>query len=525
MKAKRILSVVLALMMLCASTALAETAFPLTKEPVTFKILSRTNSFYPNGNLGNVQNMQEYEKMTGITIDWENVDPSVFTNNLAAAIASGDYPDIIFKGNITNAQSYKWGSEGILVDLMPYLEKDAPNFWALCQQYPDILKAITTPEGAVYGLPQVVPYAPMKVPDKLFYNQKALEATGMELPTTTEELYSYLVALRDSDYNGNGIADEVPMTSSSANWLYRYFYGCFGLRTRGAHHQVVDADPDTGALRVFATSENYREFLEYLHKLYSEKLIYQELFTSNDMTTTLSSDQRLGIVTSTTLYAVPSQYVADWVGLKYQLTGPDGYNIVSEFRSNLHTEGNFAITTACKNVELALQWVDYFYSKEGSLFYHAGIEGVNWETKADGSLYYTDAALATRTNDMTQDAFLAQFCLWPGGRNPSVMMDNLWGGEYEAEPANTAYAMLENAPKIVWPIISWTEDESNIISTYEADISSYITSNTAQAIVGEVEITDEWWNNFVSTINNMGADKLTGAYENALTRIYGEGNY
>ena len=48
-------------------------------------------------------------------------------------------------------------------------------------------------------------------------------------------------------------------------------------------------------------------------------------------------------------------------------------------------------------------------------------------------------------------------------------------------------------------------------------------SLTAQAITGEIEITDAWWNEFVSNIDAMGAEKLIGAYEAALTRIYGEG--
>ena len=120
---------------------------------------------------------------------------------------------------------------------------------------------------------------------------------------------------------------------------------------------------------------------------------------------------------------------------------------------------------------------------------------------------------------------MAQFSLWPGGRNPSVMPENLWGGEYEAEPSATAYAMLDYASKKVWPIISWTEEENDIIKTYEIDIRDFVNSNAAQVIAGEVEPTDGWWDNFVAQINNMGADKLIGAYESALTRIYGENQW
>lgn len=522
---KKLLSLALAVAMLvsCMGVALGETQFPLTEEPVTLKIMARTNSFYPNQNLGDVQNMVEYEKMTGVHIEWENVDPSVFTNTLASAIASDTLPDIIFKGNVTNVQQYEWGEEGVLVDLAPYLEEYAPNFYALLEQYPEIRQAITMPDGAIYGLPQVVLAPAMRVPTKMYINDKALEAAGKELPTNIDELYDLLVAMRDSDFNGNGQADEIPVIAS-VNWLYRYFLGSFGLRTRGAHHQTVDADPETGKVRIFAQDEKYRTFLEYMHKFYSEGLIYQEIYTEGTKNESiLAAEGRLGIILDTTLNAVPTQVMDDWSGLRWQIEGPDGYAISSEIRSYLHTEGNFVITDACENVELALKWVDYFYSEEGSMLYHMGVEGVNWEKKADGTSYYTDAAIASRTADMTQDSFLAQFSMWPGGRNPTVMMDNLWGGEYEAEPAATAAALINYASETIWPIIAWTPEENEVLGTVQTDIQSYITSATAQAITGEVEITDAWWNEFVSKIDAMGADKLIEAYESALTRIYGEG--
>lgn len=523
---KRLLTLTLALVMLC-SMALAETHFPLTETGETFTVLSRTNAFYPNGHIGEVANMIAYEEMTGVHMEWEDVDTSVFANRLAGVIAGDpeDYPDIIFKANITNTQSYEWGHEGILVDLKPYMEEYMPNFTALCKEYPDILQAITTDDGHIYGLPQVVPFAPVRMPDKFYYNEKALAAAGNVLPKTTDELVDFLIAIRDSDFNGNGKADEVPMVSS-VNFLYCYFYGCFGLGTRGvAHHPAVDVDPATNEIRVFATSDNYRKFLEYMNKLYTNKLIYQEIFTEGDRCSILSADERLGVFLGTTLYAVPTKFVDDWTGMKYQLAGPDGDAVATQARSTLHTEGNLVITSHCKNVPLVLQWVDYFYGPEGAMFYHSGLENVHWEVKEDGTYGYTESFAATRTDDMTQDSFLAQACLWPGGRNPAMMPAELFAGEYEYEPATTAYALMEYAPEIIWPIISWTEDENDVINRYLKDIRSYISKSTAAFIAGETELNDETWAKFVNDIQGMGADKVVEAYESALTRIYGEGNW
>lgn len=41
-----------------------------------------------------------------------------------------------------------------------------------------------------------------------------LESLNLSEPTTTEELKEVLLAVRDSDYNGNGSADEIALTGS-----------------------------------------------------------------------------------------------------------------------------------------------------------------------------------------------------------------------------------------------------------------------------------------------------------------------
>jgi putative aldouronate transport system substrate-binding protein len=522
----RILILALALVML-SSVAIAENTFPLTTEPVTLKILSRTNAFFPNQNIGNVYNMKYYEELTGVHIEWENIDPSVFTQTLAGIIAGGEeMPDVIYKANITNAQSYEWGEEGLLVDITPYIESCMPNFKALLEKYPDIRLAITAPNGAIYGLPQVIPDAPMRVPNKLYVNKLMLEKAGKEMPTTTEDLKEILIALRDLDFDGDGAADGIVPLSSSTDGIYSYFAGAFGLRTRGAHHDTVDVDPETGAIRIYAQSDNYRKMLEYLHDLYTEKLIYQELYTEGNKTLgVLSADHKLGMQVYTTLANVPGQLVDEWVGLKGMITGPDGYDKVAMVRSTLHTEGNYVVTKDCKNIEIALKWVDYFYSWDGGMMYHAGVEGVNWEKKDDGSYGYTDETLATWAENMSQDAFISQFALWPGGRNPALMPAELWAGEFEAEPANTAYAMMEHINDVVWPIFSWSEDELEVITNDMTDIKATIKNRTAQFITGEVEINDANWNDFVKSIDNAGGQRVIDAYTSAVQRIYGDNPY
>ena len=521
---KKLVALLLVAMMFISGTALAE--FPLTTEPVTLKFLSRTPSFYPGQDFENVDNMKAYEQMTGINIEYDNYDPSVFSNTLAGVIASGDLPDVIFRGNLSNVQLYEWGSQGFLVDLTPYLEEYAPNFTALMEKYPDIRMTITAPDGAIYGLPQAVIAPEMRVPTKMFINKNALEQYGKGQPTTMDELYDLLVSIRDGDMNGNGVADEMPLVGDIAS-MYKLIGGAYNLRNRGNHHNIVDVDPETNELRIWGIDDDAREMLVYLNKLYTEKLMDPEIFTNKTNTAgALATADALGIVLHTTASMISNEKINDYVGLKQPIVGPDGTGYFNDVRSNLHSTGNYCVTTACENIELAVQWVDYFYGdNEGSRFMLVGQEGINWEIKEDGKGYWTDECAARRTDDMSQDAFISLFAMWPGGRVPAAFYSDMWGGEYSDEPAATAKSMINYIIPTVWPIFSWTEEENEVVSTVESDIKSFINNFFAQAVAGEVELTDDVWNDFVANVNSMGADELLGAYQTAVERIYAGGAY
>ena len=107
---------------------------------------------------------------------------------------------------------------------------------------------------------------------------------------------------------------------------------------------------------------------------------------------------------------------------------------------------------------------------------------------------------------------------------PACFYSNLFGAEYGEIPAACSHALMENyAPEKIWPIISYTADEGEVVSTIGTDIKNYRDSFAAQVMTGEVELTDATWEEYKDTINKMNPDKLIEAYRSALTRTYGEG--
>lgn len=525
MKLNRLVALAVALCLLLGCTAIAE-QFPLVDEETTLHIMAQVGSYYPDQKLDNVHGLQKYEEMSGVHIEWDNVSSSVFSDTLAARIADSGtkLPDIILRGKIGNDKLASWGEQGIIVDLRPYLEEYAPNFWKLFNQEPTISGAIVGANGEIWGLPQVILGAEMRTPTKLWLNKNAMDAIGMDDPETLEDYVAIMKAIRDSDWNGNGENDEITTIASIGN-LHNYFYGSFGLRTRGAHHDVVDVDPETGELRVYFQHENFRKYVEFMTMMYQEKLIYPEIFTEGDkQVDVFNQTNRLSMLLNT---IAPGNGGDNWYTVNWSLQGPDGLRpFHTQTRGAIHSTGNFVITSDCPKelIPVALKWVDYFYTEEGSALALIGVEGEDWEVKEDGTRSWTDTALATRTADMSNDAFRAQFGMWPGGGVPACFFSNLLDAEYGPIPAACAQALLKDyAPEKIWPIITFTADESAVISQLGNDINNFAKNFAAQVMTGEKELNDDTWAAFQAELANMKPEKLIEAYESALTRVYGEG--
>ena len=80
--------------------------------------------------------------------DWQKAKEAMFAEG-------GQLPDVLFKASLTTPELIRYTESGQLIDLKPLLEENAPNLWALLQQNPEWLKAITLPSGKIGALPSI----------------------------------------------------------------------------------------------------------------------------------------------------------------------------------------------------------------------------------------------------------------------------------------------------------------------------------------------------------------------------------
>src|SRR5699024_3793891 len=129
----------------------------------------------------------------------------------------------------------KYGEQGIFVPIDDLLDEYAPNLTKLMDEYRSVRSALTMPNGHINSFPRVYDPEFKSVLSgwKLWINKEFLDELGMEEPTTLDEYYDYLVAVKENNPTGNGEDNEVPLQVSKDKNLIKIFAGAFGLMNRG----------------------------------------------------------------------------------------------------------------------------------------------------------------------------------------------------------------------------------------------------------------------------------------------------
>ena len=514
---KKLFALLLALMLVVPAFAMAEN-FPIVDEPITLTAFA-TAGPYTKGNFNDLAMWKAMEQLTNVKIDFNAAPSGQSAEPLGLLFASNTLPDVIFKTGLSNSDIAKYAEEGQLLPIDAYLEEYAPNFYGLMEEMPAIRNAITQANGHIYGFPYLVTCSSSNVVGKPFINAAFLQSIDAEMPATTDDLKELLVAFKESDWNGNGEADEIPMTCEGLETLITSLYGTFGLGTKGCVDIAWDIDPETGDLRYTPTSEGYYNLLAFLNELYTEGLFDEEIFDSSIAKVQAKSDQNQLFYCPATNSMYFTAYEKDFVGLEAPLT----YNGSEPFWAgqNLAIAGqNTFFTSSCTEEELiaAIQYFDYFYCDEGRTLFFMGIENETFYYDEAGLPQFTDYVKAN-PDGMGMEEALGTYVCWSGGGNPSVADDLHFGNHLiSAATMKAAQNMINYGPDEIWGSFTYTTEESERIAELATDINDYIKTSRAAFITGSTPLNEETWATYVAKIAEMGIDEYMGIQETAYQR-------
>ncbi|MBB6733288.1 extracellular solute-binding protein [Cohnella zeiphila] len=494
-----------------------ETGFPIVKEPISLSAMVLLSPAQPT-DWNDILVWQEYEKMTGIHIDWDENTAADITEKRNLALASDQLPDIFYRTKMPDSDVDKYGADGSFLKLNDLIDKYAPNFKAVMEKYPDVKKGIATADGSIYALPSLTDSPSIEITKKLFVNNSWLQKTGKKMPTTTDELYDVLKAFRDGDPNGNGKQDEVPMTADSLDDIMLVLQGAFGLGNKGTGNGNWDVDPASGELRYFPASESYKDFLTYLHKLYSENLIDKEIFTNDGTKVLAKNDQnQVGSFSFSNVIARANANAGDYAGLDAALAGPNGDRLFTSARGHIGSRGAFMISKTNPYPEATMRWIDYFYGDEGIRMLYLGLEGKTYQKNADGKYDFLPEIVGTIPEGSSFDQVVSKYVPYAGGSLPTLIYEDYFkGGETEPSAKAAAEHLRPFLPEELWAPFSFTAEEAADKQTLESDIYGLVKQRTAEFVQGKASLDD--FDKYVDQLKKMGLGDLQKIYKAAYDR-------
>jgi putative aldouronate transport system substrate-binding protein len=445
------------------------------------------------------------------------------------ALASGDYPQLFFLipwvDAFTQAEVLKLGTQGVALPLEQLIKDNAPNIQKALDSNKTYKEMSTAPDGHIYALPQWADCFHCTYPDKLWINSTWLKKLGLQMPKTTEELRTVLEAFKTKDPNGNGKADEIPMTTDPQDSsLIAYLMGAFAYDPVGANNGVrslltLNGDKVTTPVNTDA----WKQGLTYIHSLYKDGLIDPASFTQNAAALQAIGNNPKAVQIGSAPLLYPGIFVQlgakDGRDKQYDaappLTGPGGKSYTG-LNSPTSTGYTFMLTNkASKEAQVAaIKMLDYIYTDEGQRIGNMGPEGIGWTKPGPGDValdtsvkpQYKPKDAAAHPKNLSWGA-LAQYNNTLAFRNAQAVPTDIYseaGLERRLFQATQQYKGHEDKAAVFPTTSVWPDPSlSGELATLQTNLTSYVNQNQLAFITGQKDI-NTGWDAYVKGLDSTG---------------------
>ena len=313
---------------------------------------------------------------------------------MSALLGSGELPDIVIFGNPEDMMTAAQG--GMLVNLDDYQEKlnevyENSNFDIAM----DYAKSLTN--GRHFALPTQVGdnngveynlqvrwdiYSKIGCPEAAGWEEylNVIKQMVEKEPETAEGLKMYGLGLFN-DWDGNYMRN-----------MTFYYEGPMGY-TMDYHGGLVEvkADLSEEPRSILDDNSTYKAGLEYLYKANQMGLIDPDSTAQNydGFNTKVAAGQYAMVPFNWSGYGKTN--VEDFKG--YASAWPKSVEVVTYGPYITGCEWYIGIGSKCKNIDKALELLNWYYSREGILTYQRGPEGDLWKME-NGKAVYTDKFIA-----------------------------------------------------------------------------------------------------------------------------------
>ncbi|MBE5913875.1 MAG: extracellular solute-binding protein [Pseudobutyrivibrio ruminis] len=507
-------------------------SFPLDEKVTITGMIS-----YPTGTEEEPNNRTIFKRLeddTNVHVEWTAISSDQWGDKISLNMANvNTLTDFVFNAGFSDSDLLRYADQGVIIPVEDYIDEYMPNLSTVFEKYPEYRTMCEDENGHIWALPWIEQLGSEKTAiqtvgnNMTFINQKWLDFLGLETPTTVDEFEQVLLAFQEhsselqKEFNIDG--DIIPMScivnDQDPNLLINGFGDGIGDVDMGQHIAVND----DGKVVCTATTDGFRDGVEWLHKLYSEGLIDPECFTQDWSTyVAKGKSHRYGVCFSWDVANIDN--IQDYVplaALKADTVSVTPQN--GSFTSGFD-RGRCVVTSVCSNPALVCAWLDQMYDPFQSPQNNWGTYGEDDDfdifelsENANGEPMLKHAALGDASPVEVREAE----CV--GG--PLAVLDEYYD-VYVTCPDDAQYRLDwikdyytdDMHCKYVYPKVFMSADDTEKLSAIQTDLVSYLNSSKAEFI--RDGITDATWQSYLDQVDSYGLDQYLEIYQKYFDDFY-----
>lgn len=471
------------------------------------------------------------QEQTNVEIKWTAIQGDQWADKITLNMSDPNkLTDFVFTAGFSDSNLLKYADYGAIIPLEEYIDAYMPNLKSVFDKYPEYRTMCTDVNGHIWSLPWIEQLGSEKtaiqtIGNMSFINKKWLDFLNLEIPETVDEFEQVLIAFRD---HASELQEEfgidgsiIPMSCIVNNGdqdpaiLINGFGEGYGDADKDRHIAVTD---DKKVI-CSATQEGYKKGIQWLHKLYEQKLIDPEAFTQ-EWSTYVSKGKsgRYGVCFSWDVANIDN--LKDWVPLPV-LTA-DTTNLTpqnSSFTSGFD-RGRCVVTSVAKNPALVCAWLDQMYAPLQSPQNNWGTYGEDDEfdifemgENEDGEPMLKHAPLGDASPVEVREAEAV------GG--PLAILDEYYG-KYVTCPDDAQYRLdwikdyftPDMHTKYVYPNVFMSREDTETLSNLQADIQKTINAKKSDWIMNGFDDAD--WDKYLKSLDAYGLNEYLELFQKYL---------
>jgi putative aldouronate transport system substrate-binding protein len=461
--------------------------------------------------------VQELQKRYNVKLKFEPIPIAEYAAKVSLALNTGNTPDIILS-QTTKGENAALALNGAIVPISDYAEW-TPNFNARVGEFglQDEVAELNLKDGKRYCLPALY--------DKPFYDgglimrQDLLEKYNLEPPKTFDDLYRILKRFKEEH------PDSYPLTIlAGPRVLYRMTMPSFGIsvgKNGASGTNVLSWDYEKQEYFPGAISEQYKEYMTYLSKLYREGLLdpemaepidgdrwAQKLATGHSFATYAYYDQIGGVEAS-----------AKEEGFKLQMYPPlEGpYGAHHQPKSRTGSGIIFPAKTAKRpDFERIVRTVDaMFFSEEGAKLASLGVEGVTYTMEGDKVKYADEVVNAP------EGVYKSMQLKYGLGADPLQLV---WINAREMTKydenylqINTAVAAMDDAIQPIPPSPLFDDLKAEEAGSLQTPLADAFEIWADAFLTGKKDLEKDW-DQYVQEMKNLQIDRFNQLYNDHMRK-------